>query len=341
MTLRSFLPRLAAATAAALLLASGAAAQSPLPTLDKSVSVGKGLYEVIADEPNGTVYVASTGAEQVKVFALDGRTLAVKHSIDVAAAPAYGLGINTRTQTLYSTNTRVGNVSAIDLRTGKIVATISDPLDPKAHLFRVLVDEESNTIYTSVTGGRIWIIDGATNAMKGIIENVGKTTVGLALDKAGNKLYAANLGDNEVAVIDLATRRVTNRLATGGERSTMLALDTAGNRLFVGNQGTGDLSVIGLADGKVIKTVKTGAGALGVLYNPATNRIYTANRGAGTVTVLDATTLAVLTSIDVKGYPNTLALDRRTNAVYLTSKSKRSDVAGEEPAGDTVSRITP
>ncbi len=331
--------RAALILAGVLLSTAPLVAQTTAPTVEKTVQVGRGLYELAANPSNGLLYVASTGAENVKVFGLDARTLEVKSTIDVASAPAYGLGINVRTQTLYSTNTRVGNVSAIDLRTGKIVATIADPLEPRAHLFRVLVDEETNTIYTSVTGGRIWIIDGATNTMRGIVENVGRTTVGLALDRAANRLYATNLGDNEVVAIDLATRRVVGRYATGGERSTILAMDVAGKRLFVTNQTTGDVSILDAADGKLIQTVKTGAGALGVVYHPTENRIYVANRGEQTVTVIDGASYGVISQLAVKGYPNTLTLDPTTGAVFVTSKARAANAEGEEPVGDTVSRI--
>ncbi len=323
-----------------LLVSAPLAAQTAAPAVEKTVKVGRGLYELAANPSNGILYVASTGAENVKVFGLDAKTLEVKSTIDVASAPAYGLGINVTTQTLYSTNTRVGNVSAIDLRTGKIVGTIADPLEPRAHLFRVLVDEESNTIYTSVIGGRIWVIDGATNTMRGIIENVGRTTVGLALDRTANRLYAANLGDNEVVAIDLTTRRVVARYATGGERSSILAMDAAGKRLFVTNQTTGDVSVLSTEDGKVIQTVKTGAGALGVVYHPTENRIYVANRGDQTVTVIDGASYGVISQLPVQGYPNTLTLDPASGAVFVTAKARASNVEGEEPVGDTVSRIS-
>lgn len=319
-------------------LTPAAALSAQAPVIQKTVQVGKGVYEVVSNDPDGTIYVASTGADSRKIYLLDGKTLETRSSIDVSEAPAYGLGINPVTQTLYTSNTRSGSVSAIDLKSGAVIATIKDTLEPRAGVFRVLVDEINNRIYVSVTGGRIWVIDGKSNRLAGIVENVGRSPIGLALDSTRRVLYAANQGDNEVVAIDLATRRITARYPTGAERSTMLAIDPGGKRLFVTNQGSGDLSVLNLADGgKVVETIKTGAGALGVVYNPATDLIYVANRGTSTVTVINGANYQIKAQLSAPGFPNTLALDSRSNTVYLTSKLKAT--GGDDAAGDTVSRI--
>ncbi len=85
----------------------------------------------------------------------------------MTAEPAFGLGLNEKTQMLYTSNTRSGSVSAIDLKAGKVVATIKSEADPKAHTFRVLADEANNKVYVSLASkdGKIWIIDGKTNTI--------------------------------------------------------------------------------------------------------------------------------------------------------------------------------
>ena len=56
---------------------------------------------------------------------LDPRTLEVKNSIDVEAHPAFGIAFNNRTHTLYTSNTRSNNVTAIDADTGKVLSIIT------------------------------------------------------------------------------------------------------------------------------------------------------------------------------------------------------------------------
>lgn len=343
--------RVAAAIAASLALgaaALSAQAVASKPSIGKNAKVAPGLYEIVASQSRGLVYVASVGGRgeegAAKIFGLDAASLEVKQTISVGDVPAFGLGLNDKTQTLYTSNTRSGSVSAIDLKSGKVVGTIKVDSDPKAHLFRVLVDEDKNVVYVSVTSGRVWVIDGKTNQLTHTIEEVGKTTMGLALDSAGNRLFAANLGSSDIAVIDLATRKVVTRFAAGGQRPSQLAFDAKSKRLFVTNQGSGDISVIDTANGNLVKAVKTGEGALGIGFNPSTNLVYVANRQAGTVTVVDATTLTVVTNITAGSLPNTVAVDAKSNRVYVTNKAKtgpRDAPSVDDPNGDTVTMITP
>lgn len=353
-TSRSFsrrLPRVAAAAAALTLgVAASAYAQAAVsqPTVVTSARVGQGIYEIVASDALDTIYVASTGVGHVKIFGLDPKTLAVKTTIDTSAAPAYGLGLNNKTQTLYTSNTRVGSASAIALKTGTVVNTIKTEADPRAHTYRVLVDEDANMTYISLAQapGKVWVIDGKTNQLAATIDNVGERTTGLALDKAANKLYVSSLGTNEIVVVDLATRQVTARYPSGGERTTQLAFDPKTRRLFATNQGSGDISVLDMNTGAVIKTVKTGAGALGIGYHQKANQIYVANRQAGTVTVIDGSTYAVVADLKAGTLPNTVLVDNRTGFVYVTNKARGGrgrGTAAETPdeGGDTVTLIKP
>ncbi len=139
---------------ASTILTVGAQSAPPKPAVDKSVKVADGVYEVVAG--TDAVYVASTGRRgpdakpEARIVVLDPKTLDVKKSIDVTAEPAFGLGLNEKTQMLYTSNTRSGSVSVIDLKAGKVVATIKSEADPKAHTFRVLADEANNKVYVSL-----------------------------------------------------------------------------------------------------------------------------------------------------------------------------------------------
>ena len=95
------------------------------PTVGKHAKVGPGVYEIVTSDD--AVYVASAGGRggtpPASIVVLDPATLDVKKSIAVTEA-AYGLGINRKTQKIYTSNTRDGSVSVIDLKTGSVVASI-------------------------------------------------------------------------------------------------------------------------------------------------------------------------------------------------------------------------
>lgn len=344
MNTQTLVSRLAAAAIALTLSSPLLMAQAKPET--KSAKLGPGVYEVVVSESGNTVYVASVGSRDQNngaVFVLDGATLAVKNKIDVSAQVAYGLSINDKTQMLYTSNTRNGNVSAIDLKTGKTVATIGDPADPKAHTFKVLVDEANNLVYVSIAAkeGKIWVIDGKTNTLAHIISS-GVTTVGMAIDPASGKLYAANLGSNEIVEVDPKTRQVTRRFPVGGERPTQMVIDGKTSRIFVTNQGTNNISVLDTRTGNLIRTVPTGTQALGIGFNSATNRVYVANRGAGTVTVVNAESYQVEADVAAGSMPNTIAVNAKTNVTYVTNKAKGGPRGGppvDDPNGDTITLI--
>ena len=335
------------AAAAVVVLASAAGFAQGKSEVVKSSKVHDGVYEIVVSPSSGNVYVAAIGKRGENtgtVMTLDPVTLAVKSTIDVSAQAAFGLGINDKTQMLYTSNTRNGNVSAIDLKTGKTVAIIGDPAEPKAHTFKVLVDEVNNLVYVSIAArtGKIWVIDGKTNALAHTIDS-GVTTVGMVIDPNTGKLYAANLGANEIVEVDPKTRQVTRRFPAGGERPTQMVIDAKTSRLFVTNQGTGDISILDTRTGNLIRTVKTGAQALGIGFNPANNRIYVANRTAGTVSVINAETYVVEATLTTGSLPNTVAINPKTNATYVTNKAKagpRDAPPVDDPAGDTVTLIT-
>jgi len=341
---RMFVAALAVAACAASASAQSAAER---PSVGKTVKVGNGLYEIAVSPSTGTVYVASAGSRNqpgAAVIALDGNTLDVVRTIDVTTAPAYGLAINDRTQTLYTTNTRGASVSAIDLKSGRVTAITSEA-DKNAHLREVVVDEAANVIYASSYGrtGIVWVIDGRTNTVSQLLENVGNGPSGLAIDSAARRLYVANMGAQEIAVVDLAAKQVVQRFPAGGERPSNLALDARTGRLFVANQGTADVTVLDVKSGKLLATLSAGAGAatLDVELHPTANLVYAANRGNGTVSVFDATTYAPVATLDTGGAPNTLTIDGKSGLVYVTKKARPTGGRGRGAAPGTPAPAPP
>jgi YVTN family beta-propeller protein len=303
-------------------------AQPSAPAIAKSNKVGAGVYEVVVSPSTGTVYVATAGgrgadAPKSAVFALNGDTLEITKTFDVATAPAYGIGLNDKTQTVYTSNTRNGSVWAIDVKTGT-TTEIKTPADPKGHLREVIVDEGNNVVYVSSYGeqGKIWVIDGKTNTVTKVIENVGNGTSGMALDAAGKRLFTASMGAQEIVVLDTTTHAVTAKFPSGGgERPTNIAYDAKTKHIYVANQA-GTVSVLDpAAGGKLLSTIQTGAGALDVEVNPVDGLVYASNRGAATVSVIDPKTYAVIATLPT-GTANTLTVNTKNGSVYVTNKAR-------------------
>lgn len=353
--MRSF-SALSSMGAALAVLAFAAAAQAE-PRVERSVPVAPGVYEVVFNPANDDVYVAAVGPRgqnQARVIQFDGATLERVGEIDVSSSPLYGLGIDTRTQTIFGTDTRGGYVSSIDLATG---AVTTFGLGERAHVREVITDEASGRAYVSVVGGNprqenpppsaVWVLE--NNALARVIEldNVAQL-MGIQLDADARRLFGTAMGSGEIVVIDLESGAIAQRFAAGGEQPINLVYDAAGGRLFVANQGSGSLTVLNAETGELLAAVPTGEGALSVAYNPGNHQVYVANRRAGAVTVVDARTYEVIANLETGTFPQTIAIDPETDRVYVTNKARglpRGAPAGtpvpEDPSGDTLTVIVP
>ncbi|SKB29766.1 40-residue YVTN family beta-propeller repeat-containing protein [Parapedobacter luteus] len=326
-------------------------AMSNAQTLSKSAKVGAGLYEIAVDHRDGAVYVASVGQQGKPgacVYKLDPQTLAVTDSIALGEVPGFGLGINQKTRTLYTTNTRSNSVHAIDLKTGKIVATITNGAE-RSHTREVAVDEKANKIYVSDVGdpSTVWVIDGKTNQYAYSLDGAGKTATGLAVDSDKGLLYVTAMGDNEVLVYHTKTREKIRSFPSGSESPINIALDKKGDRLFVTDSKNSVLTVLNASSGELLQKITVGENPIGVSFDAARNRIYTANRQGKSLTVVDGSSYAVMKTIPTEGLSNTVAVHPKTGTVYVTNKQVGTRVREGQtpptplPNGDTVSLITP
>ncbi len=334
-------------TAAALSLsAAGIFAQ---PTVQTQAQIHGGLYELASWAEDGNLWVAATGssfAEGAKLIQVDGTTLEQIKAIDVPEARGFGMAINHSTGTLYTTNTRDGSMSAVDIRTGEVTVITDPSAEGNPHLYRIAIDETRNMVYASVaqTPGQVWVVDGSTHTLDRVIDAGGSRPTGIIADAERNRLYVSNIGDDFISVIDLGSDRVVDRIPTVGGRSTQMAFDPSTDRLFVGNQGSNDISVIDLNQMRAVRRVAVGEQPVGIGYHPVANQIYVANRRSGTVSVIDGESYEEVAQLEIGSYPNTVFVDEVTGLVYVTNKAVRSPRDQEpvkDPKGDMVSVIRP
>ncbi|WP_395670950.1 YncE family protein [Phenylobacterium sp.] len=339
--------------------AAAATAATAAPVVEKSIKADPGgLYQLVFNPADKSVYVAATGqrgANNAAVVKFDAASLNRSGAIDVSANPVFGLGINTRTQTLYGTDTRSGQLVLIDLKTGKSVANLKPASEKPPHVREIVLDEAAGKAYISVVGGapeagdnNIWVVDEASRKIERVITVPTNRMTGLAIDAVGKRAFVTGLGAHEVVAVNLTNGEVIGRWPSGGQGPVNVAYDAAGKRLFVTNQGSGELTVLNADTGALLKNIPTGAGALSVAVDPRRNHAYVANRGAGTLTVVDTRNYAVVSNLNTGTLPQSLALDPATGRVFVTNKRRglpRGAPAGtpvpEDPAGDTLTVVRP
>ncbi|MBK8321696.1 MAG: DUF4214 domain-containing protein [Betaproteobacteria bacterium] len=188
------------------------------------------------------------------------------------------------------TNTGVGNVSAIDLTTRRVVATVAAGSNPMGVAFEP-------------SGQRAWITDQGGSTIRAldlgswnvsVPVTVGSHPYGIAIDPAGAYAVVSLPSENKVAFVDLATHAVHG--VTVGPSPAGVAIDGAGSRVVVANSGSSTVSVIDAATRVVTRTVTVGSAPFGIALNPAGTKAYAANWGDGSLSSVDLATGAVTTA---------------------------------------------
>ncbi|MEC3880531.1 YncE family protein [Parapedobacter sp. 10938] len=312
----------------------------------EKISTNSNVYQPVYNPKDGFVYVSAAHEQgnTGKVYKIDAETLKTVDSIAAPESAPMGLGISVNTQTLYSTNSRTGIVTAINLATGEQthITTGEEGQAPR----EIRVDESRDLVYaSSVRGGGLWVIDAKTNKFLKFYGDLGGAITGHYIDEKNNIIYATAMRDNEVVVVDGATGKVLKKFAAHGERPTNVHHDAKNNRLYVANQTTENITVLDAETGELIKAIPTGKGALGVNHDPKRGNIYVANRHGRTVTVIDDKSLEVTKTFEMDALPNTVAINHATGDVYVTNKQavrERSENAPEPvpaPNADSISLI--
>lgn len=339
-------------------------------------ALAQGLYEIAYSARQDAVFVASAGgrgegAAPSKILRLHPETLAVQAEIPLERK-GFGIALDDAGNRLYVGNTNDGSVTAIDTATNRVVgvvqliekAKVKGPDGKEVERFpynfrEIAVDPANHRLYMPglrAQDSALFVVDTRALKLEKIVSGFGFMATGVALDAQGGKLYVSNL-QGQVFTVDTRTLAATQAEAPG-DQLINLAVAPSAQRLLATDQGLPNLDgmrakqpalasyqqrgkgnqvlVLNAADSKLVASLPTGAGPLAMLVDEPRQRLYVTSRNAGTVSVFDTRTNALLQTIALPTYPNSLALDARRNALYVTVKSGQSDPKG---SNESVARI--
>ncbi|WP_145011767.1 ATP-binding protein [Pseudomonas oryzihabitans] len=316
-----------------------------------AVKLVPGLYQVDISAKTGALFVTSAvGRPPVKVsqlLKLDPKDLSITRQITPAAAPGadagvfavYGVGVDDRNGTVWTTNTRQNTVAVYRQRDLGLVKQFAPGIVPHAHT--VVVDEKLDRAFASAAmTPDIVSFDAKTPAVRKHISIESGVrgeqfaVVGMHLDPALHKLYAVSLKTNEAAVIDAKTEQVEKVFPIQGAKTPMgVAHDPQTDRLFITAQGSDNLLIVDAKTGQTLHNVTTGAGAMNVVFDPLKRLAYVTNRGAGTLTVVDPDG-NIKANLELGTFPNHAVVDGK-GVVYAVNKAKGQDDA----EGDRITRV--
>jgi YVTN family beta-propeller protein len=205
----------------------------------------------LALAPNGKLYASGGPDNSVHEFEL----------VDGALKPARtflltrpnresfvgGLSIAPDGKRLFAVHVLGELLSAVDLRSGRVVATKALP----AEAYTSVITADGRTLYVSLWGGaRVLEFDAETLEAKGEVA-VGEHPSALALSADGARLFVACGNTNAVWVIDLKARSAAERIgvalypgAPPGSTPNALALSADGATLLVADADNNDVAVV-------------------------------------------------------------------------------------------------
>ena len=172
------------------------------------------------------------------------------------------------------------------------------------------------------------------------LATVGGTPVVIAVDAAGQRAYAANMGTGTLNVVDVPTMTVVADVDIPGEAHA-LAMSPRGDRVYVTNTSN-SVFAVDVASRAIVRTTTVGAGPWGIAFwTTATDSLmYVTARDGGSISEVDMRTGSVVRTIGVSGRPHGLAIAPNGSTLYIAEDTQGQILFVNRASGAIAQRIT-
>ena len=202
--------------------------------------------------PSGLFYVTTELPAAVHV--LEPKARKFLRSIRITGKLPHMLMVTHDERKAWTANAASGDVSVIDLKSGRQTASIPTGGVPMG--FALSKDEK--TLYLATRdGNEVVVIDTASDKVRSRIPMPGQPGRVL-LSRDGKYLVAALIGSNEVAVVDVASGKEINR-AKGFARAEGLSLAPGGKSFFLAAQSDNRIHRLSLPQLERLQSIETKA----------------------------------------------------------------------------------
>jgi len=177
---------------------------------------------------------------------------------------------------------------------------------------------QADMAYVADGGNKVHVIDTSNNRIVAAIP-VGDGPTGVAVNRAGTRVYVANSSSNTISVIDTGINQVIATVPV--EISPYnLVVNPSGTRVYVTHYDSSKVSVIDTGTNSVVASVTVENHPDGIAINPAGTRVYVANTESDSVSVIDTGTNQVMDTMKVGYKPYGVAVNPSGTRVYVTSE---------------------
>ena len=287
-------------------------------TIKAEIFVGEDPRTLCFTPDSKKIVVSNWGSSSISVISLD-RDMDVDHHL-VGLMP---YAVVTDGNDAYVTEFATGNVSVLNLKTGKQVNRISVNPFPAG---LALTSDRKQLLVTHLFNGEVTSINVKTAKVSRVVStglDISSNQF-IAIGPLGEKAYlpqtranvenTALLFDSTVFpvvnILDLSdlTLMVRDRITidTADEPVNMpfsVAISADGNIVFIANAGSDDVSVIDQRTGRSVAHINVGANPRGIAITPDGSRVFVNNVLDGTLSVIDTDDLVVTRSIELTDIP--------------------------------------
>jgi YVTN family beta-propeller protein len=319
-----------------------------------SLAVASGPAYSAGYKTAGSIHVGGTGGWDYLTADSDNRRLYVSHGGEVVVIDLDSQKVLTKITGLtgihgifpvdtlgkgFITDGRTNQVVVFDLKTNQIKNKVKAGTNPDGAVY----DPASKRLF--VFNGRsndATVIDAEKETVVGTIPLGGKPEFPAA-DGKGN-VYVNIEDKNEIVKIDSKSAKATAHWPLAPcESPSGLAFDSANNRLFAVCDNK-MMAVVDAASGKVVATPAIGEGPDAAGFDPSQKLAFSSNGESGTITVVhqDAKDkYSVVENVQTEKGARTMALDKKTHTIYLSSAKFGPPAASQGGSGRPRPSIVP
>jgi YVTN family beta-propeller protein len=235
------------------------------------------------------------------------------------------LALDSEHQRLYVAALGNNTLEVIDLRTGKVIQTVTGLKEPQG----VIYVASMGKLFVS-TGG-----DGKCYAYSGdplrqlAVADVGEDADNIRYDAGANRLYVG-YGGGALAAIDPSTLKRLGEVKLAGHPESF-QLGNAGAKIYVNVPDARQVAVVDLLKQTVLSTwpLENVQANFPMALNEATHRIFVATRKPARLVVLDSGSGKKVTELDCAGDADDLFYDGAKKLIYISCGEGMIDVFGE------------
>lgn len=225
---------------------------------------------------------------------------------------------------LFATAEENSKVLVFDLKTNKLIHTISDLKAPHSMVYRA----DLNELFV-VDGdlGEVRIYDTKSFKPAGSVK-LREGADASTYDPATKYMYVVNGGDDAhlpnsyISVIDTTSGKVIGEINIDSPDVEAMALEKSGPRMFVNVRGKNEIKLFNRADRKLLATwsiAEEGKKPTALAFDEGSHRLFVGTRDPGKLIVLDSDSGKVVASMPAGPMVDDIAFDGPSKRIYFAA----------------------